>query len=87
MSNKFNIEDRVILVGKHIIPTSSWPVWGSKHGCTGTIVDILAYDYTIKWDNGKILCVGSDWLEASNEDIGNPNVVFSKYKRILNEER
>jgi len=89
MSNKFEVGDRVILIGEYIIPTIGWPVWGSEYGCVGTIVatEYKKPTYTVEWDNGKFLSISYLWLELSFEDNGNPNTAFLKHKRTLNEER
>ncbi len=60
MSNKFSIDDRVILTSKDLLPTTEWPVWGSEYSCIGTIVDIVG-DYVagemawVMWDNHKTI--------------------------------
>ncbi len=59
----FRIGDRVVLVNNgRIIPTPGWPVWGSKHECTGTVVGTMTErryaersvtKVRVQWDNGE----------------------------------
>ena len=90
MSNKFVNGDRVILVGKELIPTKDWPVWGSEYSCVGTINGIgNGYSY-IYWDNGRKRTIDDSYLRhftGREEDSLSPNVAFLKYKRGINEKR
>ncbi len=59
----FKIGDRVVLISnKHIVPTQAWPVWNSKHECTGTVVGTMTErryaersvtKIRVQWDNGE----------------------------------
>jgi len=85
MSKKFKVGDRVILVGKDLIPTKDWPVWGSKYSCVGTVKSIDIYPY-IRWDNGRSRIVDSRYLRhfAGREEVS-PNRAFIMYKRSIND--
>lgn len=59
----FKIGDRVVLVGNgRMIPIPSWPVWHSKHECTGTVISTVTErryaepsvtKIGVQWDNSQ----------------------------------
>ena len=90
MSNKFKKGDRVILTSEEVIPTPSWPVWGSKHQCVGTIINTSNNITWVLWDNGKskmLLYYSLSHFTGVEENSLSPNVAFMLYKRRRNENR
>lgn len=88
MSDKFKIDDRVILTADHLIPFPDWPVWGSKHSCVGTITDADGGLIWVTWDNGTskmILSRNLSHFTGPEEDSLSPNIAFMLYKRKNNE--
>jgi len=90
MDKNFKVGDRVILTGKGLIPYKSWPVWGSKYSCVGTINDIGASEIysNVHWDNGTHQVLQVRHLSHFNAPAGDslsPNIAFLKYKRKINE--
>ena len=88
MSNKFEIDDRVILTGEGLIPFPDWPVWGSKYSCIGTIVEISHGLAHINWDNGynmMNLLENISHFNGREEKSLSPNIAFKLYKRKNNE--
>jgi hypothetical protein len=77
MSKKFEQGDRVILVGKELIPTKDWPVWGSKHSCVGTVDGIGSAYTNVQWDNGRSRTIGNYYLQRftnQEEKSSSPNI-------------
>lgn len=88
MSDKYKEGNRVILTGKTLIPYPDWPVWGSKHSCVGTVVQIRRGFVHILWDNGYSKVVTPDSLSHyRGEENGTlcPNIAFMLHKRKVNE--
>lgn len=85
---KFEMGDRVILVGEELIPWKTWPVWGSKYSCVGTIDGIGSAYSNVQWDNGSNRMIDSHYLRhfAGVEEIS-PNRAFIMYKRSINAKR
>jgi hypothetical protein len=90
MSNKFNVGDRVILTGLHLIPALDWPVWGSEYGCVGTVVDVDKGLTWVTWNTGgtrMILSKNLTFYTGQKEPPVSPNLAFLKYKRTRHEQR
>jgi len=84
----FKEGDRVILVGEDIIPTPSWPVWGSKHSCVGTVEGLGSDSVYIRWDNSRTAAITMNYIQhftGQERDSLLPNLSFLKHKRKINE--
>ena len=85
------VGDRVILTYKYIAG-NSYPVWGSKFECIGTIIEIKknAGRIRVEWDNGKKYDYPASTLSLADTSIldqsgkpavPNPNQAFRLHKR------
>jgi len=85
MSDKLEPGDRVVLTGKGIIPTPSWPLWGSDLACVGTVVhNDMGSLVGVLWDNGKekiVLDISLSYYTGTDKDTVSPNIAFLQYKR------
>lgn len=85
---------RVILT-KNYIATPSFPVWGSKHQCLGTVKNFTLYRAKVEWDNGTEMTFRKDHLTVVNDYYdavsrygggykspkSNPNQAFKERRR------
>ena len=94
---KFRIGDRVILSDKigFIIPTPSWPVWGSDYSCAGTVRGVMtekrfkepsATTVRVLWDNNESNIHSEENLFHADSPLPSPepNRAFRRRKRDKN---